>query len=65
MIFRRPTDQTETTPECAYATDALPEDILFTESLLALSKVGLRAHDGFPAPALVESSSLVLVHQAR
>ncbi len=37
----------------------------FTKSLLALSKVGLRAPDGSPEPSHDESSSLVLVHPAQ
>jgi hypothetical protein len=36
-------------------------DVLFTENLLALSKVGLRAPGGSPALAPAESSSLVSV----
>ena len=42
-----------------------PADVLFTHSLLALSTVGSRVHDGSPAPAPVESSSLVSVPRAQ
>jgi len=41
------------------------EDVLFTESLLALGKVGLRVPGGSPSPSTVESSSLVSVRPAR
>ncbi len=44
---------------------AEPADVLFTESLLALSKVGLRAPDDSRAPELAESSLLVSVRPAR
>ncbi len=40
-------------------------EAMFTESLLALSKVGLRARSGSPAPAPVEASSLESVHHDR
>ena len=42
-----------------------PADVLFTETLLALSKVGLRAPDDSRAPELSESSSLVSVRPLR
>ena len=38
-----------------------PSDVVFTRALLALSKVGPRVPDGSPAPASVESSSLVSI----
>ena len=47
------------------ATGSLPEDVLFTENLLALSKAGLQARGDFPEPVLDESSSLVSVRRAR
>ncbi len=40
-------------------------DLRFTDSLLALNKVGLRVPGGSPVPDSVESSSLVSVHPAR
>jgi hypothetical protein len=40
-------------------------ELRFTQSLLALSKVRSPERDGSPAPELVESSSLVLVHHAQ
>ncbi len=40
-------------------------DVGFTDSLLALNKVGLRVPGGSPVPDSVESSSLVSVHPAR
>lgn len=42
-----------------------PADVLFTESLLALSRVGLRAPGDSQAPELAESSSLVSVRPLR
>ncbi len=47
--------------EALAPTSSSPADVLFTESLLALSKVGLRAHDGSPEPAPAEASLLVSV----
>ena len=46
-------------------TNPLPADIMFTESLLALSKVGLRVPDDSPVHEPAESSLLVSVHPAR
>ena len=43
----------------------LPSDVMFTESLLALSRVGLRVPDDSPVHEPVESSLLVSVHPAR
>lgn len=42
-----------------------PADVLFTETLLALSRVGLRAPDDSRVPELAESSSLVSVRPLR
>lgn len=42
-----------------------PADVLFTESLLALSRVGLRAPDDSRVPERAESSSLVSVRLVR
>ncbi len=42
-----------------------PDDVLFTQSLLALGKVGLRVPGGSQAPVPAESSSLALVRLAR
>ncbi len=42
-----------------------PSDASFTESLLALGRVGLRVPGDFPAPASAEVSSLVSVHQTQ
>ena len=42
-----------------------PSDAAFTESLLALGKVGLRVPGGSPAPVSAEASSLVSVHHAQ
>ena len=42
-----------------------PTDAHFTDSLLALGRVGLRAPDDCPAPAPAESSSLVSVPHAQ
>jgi hypothetical protein len=42
-----------------------PADVLFTRSLLALGKVGLRAPGDFPAPEPGESSSLVSIRRAQ
>lgn len=41
------------------------EEMRFTQSLLALSKVRSQAIGDFPTPEPVESSSLVLVHRAQ
>ena len=51
--------------ESSTATSPQPDDVLFTQSLLALGKVGLRVPDDFRSPAPVESSSLVLTRLAR
>ena len=42
-----------------------PSDAHFTDSLLALGRVGLRAPDDCPAPAPAESSSLASVPLAQ
>ena len=53
--------------ECA-ATDSAEQelgDVRFTDSLLALNKVGLRVPGDSPVPDSVESSSLVSVRPAQ
>lgn len=52
----------ESTPPLAGASGrsaqpAVPADVAFTESLLALGRVGLRVRDGSQVPSAVESSS--------
>ena len=42
-----------------------PSDAAFTQSLLALGRVGLRVPGDSPTPASAESSSLVSVHHAQ
>lgn len=47
------------------SVDAAPADVFFTESLLALNRVGLRVPGGSPAHVHDESSSLVSVRPAQ
>lgn len=47
------------------ATSSWPQDVAFTESLLALSKVRLLIRDDSRLPATAESSLLASVHPAR
>lgn len=49
------------TGEAYTRLQALPADVVFTASLLALSRVGSLTRDDFPEPAPVGSSSLVLI----
>ncbi len=44
---------------------AVPADVLFTESLLALNRVGLRVPGGSPEPVPDEASLLVSVRPAQ
>ncbi|SRR5579884_3430543 len=59
-------------PRFAAAEDTSPaslpdyhEELRFTQSLLALSRVRSPKHDGSRGPEPAESSSLVLVHRAQ
>ncbi len=51
--------------ESSTVTAPLPDDVLFTQSLLALGKVGLQVPDGSRSPARAESSSLALARLAQ
>ncbi len=62
------TTMVHTSPDAPLHADSAvtgPADVLFTETLLALGRVGLRGHDDSREPELAESSLLVSARPAR
>jgi hypothetical protein len=57
--------QLDQTDSVAQTPTGVPADVQFTESLLALGKVRLQAHDDFPTPEPAAVSSSVSARPGR